>query len=86
MACSMCKNVMVHEVTEDETHIKMMTIGQEHTCADCGGTVTVVGTGKGEGKNEEVKHVCSKCGDDAMFVCATKPGSGPMKGMEKEDE
>lgn len=84
MVCSMCKNVMVHEVGNDDTHAKMMTIGQKHTCPDCGGNVTVVGTGKGTGKNEEVKHVCTKCGDDAMFVCASKPGSGAMKGMEKE--
>ena len=75
MACSMCKHVMVRHVTEDQSHVKLMTIGQEHKCI-CGGIVTVVGTGKGTGKNEEVNHVCSKCGDDAMFVCATKPGSG----------
>ena len=84
MVCGKCKNVMVHEVTTDDAHVKMMTIGQKHTCPDCGGNVEVVGTGKGEGKNEEVKHVCSKCGDDAMFVCASKPGSGSMKDMEKE--
>lgn len=48
------------------------------------GTVTVVGTGKGKGKNEEVNHVCSKCGDDAMFACATKPGSGAAKDAEHQ--
>lgn len=86
MVCNMCKNVMVHEVTKDETHAKMMTVGQKHTCQDCGGAVEVVGTGKGSGKNEEVKHVCSKCGDDAMFVCASKPGSGASKHHEAEDK
>tara|TARA_R110002049_G_scaffold288534_2_gene471132 strand:+ start:24065 stop:24520 length:456 start_codon:yes stop_codon:yes gene_type:complete len=75
MACSMCKHVMVHHVTEDKSHVKLMTIGEKHKCV-CGGTVTVVGTGKGKGKREDVNHVCSNCGDDAMFVCATKPGSG----------
>ncbi len=74
MACSMCKHVMVQQVTKDSSHVKLMTIGQKHKCV-CGGTVTAVGTGKGKGKNEVVNHVCSKCGDDAMFVCATKPGS-----------
>jgi len=86
MTCSKCKNVMLQKVTTENAHVKMMTIGQTHTCTDCGGTVTVVGTGKGTGKDAEVKHVCSKCGDDAMFVCATKPGSGAMKDMEKEDK
>lgn len=81
MACSKCKHVMVQHVTKDNSHVKLMTVGQEHKCV-CGGTVTVVGTGQGKGKNQEVNHVCSKCGDDAMFVCATKPGSGGMKDME----
>jgi hypothetical protein len=84
MVCSMCKNVVVMPVTTGKEHVKLMTIGQKHACADCGGTVTVVGAGKGEGKNEEVNHVCSNCGDDAMFVCATKPGSGAVKDTEHQ--
>ena len=82
MTCTKCKSVMVQKVGTDKAHIKMMTIGEKTACADCGGTVEVVGTGKGEGKNQEVKHVCSKCGDDAMFCSATKPGSGAMPGMK----
>ena len=74
MACSKCKHVMVQHVTKDSSHVKLITIGEKHKCV-CGGTVTVVGTGKGQGKNEQVNHVCSNCGDDAMFVCATKPGN-----------
>ena len=81
MTCSKCKSVMVQKVGTDKVHIKMMTIGEKTKCS-CGGTVEVVGTGKGEGKNEEVKHVCSKCGDDAMFCSATKAGSGSMPGMK----
>ena len=72
MVCSMCKIVNVHPVGNDKSHVKMMTVGNTHTCAVCGGTVTVKGTGKGEGKHQEVKHVCGKCGEDAMFVVATK--------------
>jgi len=78
MVCSMCKHVTVHHVTKDQSCVEMMTIGHKHACAVCDGAVTVVGTGKGKGKSEEVKHVCSKCGDDAMFVCAMKSGSGSM--------
>lgn len=81
MACSKCKHIMVQQVTKDNSHVKLMTIGQKHTCV-CGGAVSVVGTGKGKGKNEEVNHVCSNCGDDAMFVCATKPGSGDQRHHE----
>ena len=83
MTCTKCKSVMVQKVGTDKAHIKMMTIGEKSKCS-CGGTVEVVGTGKGKGKNEEVKHVCSKCGDDAMFCSATKPGSGTMKDIDHE--
>jgi hypothetical protein len=83
MACSKCKNVMVRTVSADKAHVKMMTVGEKDVCGVCGGTVTVVATGKGKGKDAEVKHVCSKCGDDAMFCSATKPGSGSMKDMDK---
>ena len=82
MTCSTCKNVMVRTVTTDKSHVKMMTAGEKDMCDVCGGTVTVVATGKGKGKDAEVKHVCSKCGDDKMFCSATKPGGGSMKGMK----
>jgi len=83
MTCTKCKDVMVQKVTTDKAHVKMMTVGEKLKCS-CGGTVEVVATGKGSGKNAEVKHVCSKCGDDAMFCTATKPGSGAMKDMDHE--
>lgn len=83
MACSKCKDVMVQKVGTDNAHVKMMTVGEKSMCHGCGGTVEVVATGKGTGKDAEVKHVCSKCGDDAMFCTATKAGSGATKGMGK---
>ena len=83
MACAKCKAVMVQKVTADKAHVKMMTVGEKVKCPGCDGIVEVVATGKGTGKDAEVKHVCSKCGDDAMFCSATKPGSGSMKSMEK---
>ena len=81
MTCTKCKDVMVQTVSTNNAHVKMMTVGEKMVCATCGGTVEVVATGKGEGKDAEVKHVCSKCGDDAMFCSAVKPGSGSMNGM-----
>ena len=76
MACAKCKSVMVQKVTGDKGHVKMMTAGKKVMCHACDGMVSVVATGKGKGKGKEaeVEHVCSKCGEDAMFVCATKPG------------
>lgn len=86
MTCSKCKDVMVQKVTADNAHVKMMTVGEKVTCGPCGGTVEVVATGKGTGKDAEVKHVCSICGDDAMFCAATAPGSGSMKNMKDMDK
>lgn len=84
MTCTKCKSVMVQKVTANKAHVKMMTVGEKVMCHACDATVEVVATGKGTGKNAEVKHVCSKCGDDAMFCSAVKPGSGAMKDMPME--
>jgi len=82
MVCSMCKGVMVHNVSTEKGHIKIMTVGEKHLCPGCNSTITVVGTGKG--KQDAVKHTCGKCGDESVFCCATKPGAGATKGLEKE--
>ena len=81
MVCAKCKSVMLHNVSTEKGHIQVMTVGQKHLCPGCDSTITVVGTGKG--KHDEVKHTCAKCGDDSVFCCATKPGEGKTKGMEK---
>lgn len=81
MVCSKCKSVMVHNVSTEKGHIQVMTVGTKHMCPGCDSTITVVGTGKGA--HDEVKHTCEKCGDDSVFCCATKPGAGATKGMEK---
>jgi hypothetical protein len=82
MVCSMCKSVMMHTVSTEKGHIKTMIVGEKHMCPGCNSTITVVGTGKG--KHDEVKHSCEKCGDESVFCCATKPGEGATKGMEKK--
>lgn len=83
MVCSMCKIVTVHPIGNDKSHVKMMTVGNTHTCSACDGKVTVKGTGKGQDKHQEVKHVCGKCGDDAMFVVATKAGGHKEHGQHE---
>ena len=83
MVCSMCKIVTVHPVGNDKSHVEMMTVGNTHTCSSCSGKVTVKGTGKGEGKHQEVKHVCGKCGEDAMFVVATMAGDHEKHSQHK---
>ena len=82
MVCTKCKSVMFHKVTKEKGHIDVLTFGEKHLCPGCSSTIEVVGVGKG--KHDEVKHVCKACGDDSVFCCATKPGSGATKGMEKK--
>src|SRR6266704_3481801 len=83
MVCTKCKSVIVHNITTEKGHIKTMTVGEKHLCPGCNTYIKVVGGGK-QGAKDEVKHVCEKCGEDSVFCCATKPGSGSTKGMEKK--
>ncbi|MGC1479116.1 MAG: hypothetical protein WA771_01320 [Chthoniobacterales bacterium] len=83
MVCAMCKIVTIEPVTADQTHVKMLTIGEKLACPTCGATVEVVATGTGEAKDAEVNYVCSECGDQAMFVTATESGSGSTPNTEE---
>ena len=84
MTCTKCKSIMVHNVTKERGQgaAKVMTVGEKHLCPGCNTYIETVGRGKGA--KDEIRHVCEKCGDDSVFCCATKPGSGGAKGMEKE--
>jgi len=82
MVCTKCKTVAIQRVTVEKGHIKTVTPGEKHLCTGCNTYIKVVGTGKQA--KDEVKHVCEGCGDESAFCCATKPGSGATKGMEKE--
>lgn len=75
MVCGMCKSVTTVTYSHDadsKGHVKWMTAGTEMDCPGCGGKITTVGGG--EGKQTGIKHVCSKCGGESAFCCATKKG------------
>ena len=87
MVCGKCKTVYITRVKQGTKGAQLLMgpaptelIGT-HACAGCGGTWTITGVGKG--KTTELKHSCTKCGDDSGFC--SKPGSGPTKGMEKKE-
>ena len=82
MFCGKCKSVVVHTVTTEKGHIKLMTVGEKHLCTGCKSIITVVGGGKGA--KDVVSHSCGACGDTSAFCCATKPGAGATKGMDTE--
>ncbi len=89
MVCAKCKTVWVTRVKQGAKGAQLLMEGGQpkeligtHACAGCKSTIEVVGVQKGA--HTELKHSCKVCGDDSAFCCATKPGSGPTKGMEKE--
>lgn len=82
MVCSKCQTVFIERVTTEKGHLKTLTPGTTHACAGCNSTIEVVGHGKA--KTDVVKHVCKACGDNSAFCCATKPGDGATKGMDKK--
>ena len=89
MVCAKCKTVWVTRVKQGVKGAQLLMEGGQpkeligtHACAGCNSTITV--TGHGKGKEMVLKHSCGACGDDSAFCCATKPGSGTTKGMEKE--
>ncbi|MEN9602633.1 MAG: hypothetical protein RIS56_2239 [Verrucomicrobiota bacterium] len=88
MVCAKCKTVWVARVKQGTKGAQLlMEMGQPkeligtHGCAGCNSTLTVTGHAKGD--ITKLNHSCKMCGDDSAFCCATKPGSGATKGMEK---
>lgn len=99
MACSKCQTVYVKRVAQNMKGAQLLggrgrggqaradarqprsEIIATHDCAGCKSTIEV--TGHGKGKDIVLVHSCEACGDESAFCCATKPGSGATKGMEK---
>ena len=91
MVCGKCKTVWVTRVKQGvkgaqilNDHGQPTEVIGTHACNGCKSILTVVGVQKGT--HTELKHSCGACGDDSAFCCATKPGSGATKGMDKEKE
>lgn len=89
MVCAQCKTVWVTRVKQG---VKGAQILQEsgqptegigtHACQGCNSKWIV--TGHAKGNITELQHSCGACGDDSAFCCATKPGSGTTKEMERK--
>ncbi len=85
MACPKCKTISYTYVDHAARGaIKDTKVGTKHLCPGCETTIKSQGTGK-HAKNEIV-HVCKTCGSEDAFCCVMKKGSGPTKGMEKEEK
>ena len=89
MVCAKCKTVWVTRVKQGAKGAELLMANGKttemigtHACKGCNSTITVTGHAKGD--ITELKHSCGACGDDSAFCCATKPGAGATKGMEKK--
>jgi hypothetical protein len=78
MVCGTCKTVLIRDGRyvgpSGKGRMDWFTIGSEHKCDHCGGTIKVV---KGK-TTDSMAHNCSKCGEHAAFCC-TVPETGGTK-------
>ena len=88
MACAKCKTIWVSKVKQDakgaEVQLgkgKPVKLIGVHGCPGCKGEVTISPHMKG--REPALKHVCTACGDDSAFCCATRKAGSSTKGMEK---
>ncbi len=88
MVCAKCKTVWVSRVKQGVKGAEILAENGQpteligtHACKGCNSTLTITGSPKAG--VTELKHSCKACGDDSAFCCATKPGSGATRGMEK---
>ena len=80
MACTKCKSVSVivkREVSTKPGHGTVEETLSVHQCPGCGGKMTT------ELKQTKMIHICTSCGDESAFCCATKKGEKTL-GMEKK--
>jgi predicted metal-binding protein len=84
MACPKCQTISYTYVDNAARGaIKDTKVGTKHLCPGCETTIKSQGTGKHA--KDEIVHVCKMCGTEDAFCCVMKKGSGPTKGMDKEE-
>jgi hypothetical protein len=72
LACKDCKTVSEKPGEEKKGVAAWFKPDSMHDCSGCKGKVTYKEHGAGKGTGQPVyKHVCSKCGPDSAFTCAT---------------
>lgn len=74
LACKDCKTVSAKPGEDKKGIAAWFKPDSMHDCSGCKGQVTYKQHGAGKGGHAEYKHVCSKCGPDSAFTCATHKG------------
>ena len=70
-ACTSCKTLK--PIEDKKGLLSWFKADEKHDCPGCGGKVTVMQSGAGNGGNvahSEYTHVCTKCGDKSAYTCA----------------
>jgi len=72
LACKDCKTVSAKLGEEKKGIAAWFAPDSKHDCSGCSGKITVKQSAGGKGATYGTyKHVCSKCGPDSAFTCAT---------------
>jgi len=72
LACKDCKTLTEKPGTDKKGILGWFKADSKHDCLGCRGTVTVNAIGGGKGPViTQYRHVCSKCGPDSAYTCAT---------------
>jgi len=71
LACKDCKTMNEKKGEDSKDILAWFKPDSTHNCSGCGGKITYKAQeGKGTG-HATYKHVCSKCGEDSAYTCAT---------------
>jgi hypothetical protein len=75
LACKDCKTVNEKSGKDKKGIMAWFAPDSTHDCSGCGGKITVKQAGSGKGAPYGTySHVCSKCGKDSAYTCATHKG------------
>ena len=74
MACKDCKTVSEKGGEDKKGIMGWFKADSKHDCDGCGGKIAVSTYGGGKGQSYSYKHICSKCGVDSAYTCATHKG------------
>ena len=75
LACKDCKTVNEKSGEDKKGILGWFKADSTHDCSGCGGKITVHQPPGGKVPAiSTYKHVCSKCGPDSAFTCATHKG------------
>ena len=75
LACKDCKTVNEKSGKDKKGIMAWFAPDSTHDCSGCGGKITVKQAGSGKGAPYgQYSHVCSKCGKDSAYTCATHKG------------